>query len=238
MNRRTALKTIALATAATALPGGSIAQQAAPAAPAAGPFTLPPLGYAFDALEPHIDARTMELHHGKHHMAFINNLNKAVAADSKTVPTTSPEALVRQLDKVPDASRTLVRNNAGGHVNHSIFWQTLSKNGGKPSAALAKAIDADLGGIEAFQKSLSEAAMKVFGSSWAWLSANPAGKLLIESTPNQDNPWMHGNKPLLGIDVWEHAYYLNYQNRRADYVAAFFKIIDWNAVSARHAAKS
>jgi Fe-Mn family superoxide dismutase len=236
MNRRTALKTIALATTAAALPPGASAQPA-PTAPT-GPFVLPPLGYAFDALEPHIDARTMELHHGRHHQSFITNLNKAAAADAKTFPTTDPEALLRQLDRVPESSRTLVRNNAGGHVNHSIFWKTLSTQGGKPSVALAKAIDSDLGGMEAFQKSLSDAAMKVFGSGWAWLSATPAGKLVIESTPNQDNPWMKGNKPLLGIDVWEHAYYLNYQNRRADYVAAFFNIIDWKTVSARHAAKA
>jgi Fe-Mn family superoxide dismutase len=238
LNRRSALKTIALATAAAALSPGASAQTAPASTPQpTGPFTLPPLGYPFDALEPHIDARTMEIHHGRHHQAFVTNLNKAAAADAKIFPTTDPEALLRQLEKVPESSRTLIRNNAGGHVNHSIFWKTLSTKPSKPSTALAKAIASDLGGMENFQKSLTDAAMKIFGSGWAWLSLTPAGKLVIESTPNQDNPWMHGNKPLLGIDVWEHAYYLKYQNRRADYVAAFFKIINWEAVSARHAAK-
>jgi Fe-Mn family superoxide dismutase len=240
MNRRTVLKTLAFAATAASLPA-TLRAQSPPAptpTPPTGPFSLPPLPYAPDALEPHIDAQTMTLHHTRHHQAFINNLNRAAAENPQAFPSTDPETLVRQLDKVPESLRTLVRNNAGGHVNHSIFWQTLAAKSGKPSAALAKAIDADLGGYASFQKSLTDAALKVFGSGWAWLSLSPSGKLVIESTPNQDSPWFNGHKPLFGIDVWEHAYYLKYQNKRADYVAAVFNVINWDTVSARFAAKS
>lgn len=238
MNRRTALKTLAMAGTAAVLPLDLKAQSSAPSpAPATGPFVLPPLPFAPAALEPHIDALTMTIHHDKHHGAYVNNLNKAHAADPKAFPTTNPEELIQKLSEVPESIRTLVRNNAGGHVNHSLFWLLLSAKPSQPSAALGKALDDNLGGMEGFKKSFSEAATKVFGSGWAWLSLTPAGKLVIESTPNQDSPLMHGNKPLLGIDVWEHAYYLKYQNKRADYIAAFFNVIAWDRVSARFSRK-
>jgi superoxide dismutase, Fe-Mn family len=242
MNRRTVLKTLAFAGTASLLPFPVSAQSTAPAVPPApnptpGPFSLPPLSFAPVALEPHIDALTMTIHHDKHHGAFVNNLNKVAAEQPKALPTTKPEELIQKLSAVPESIRTLVRNNAGGHVNHSLFWLMVSPTPSQPSAALLKAIDRDLGGMESFQKSFQEAATKVFGSGWAWLSLNPSGKLIIESTPNQDNPLMNGNFPLLGIDVWEHAYYLKYQNKRADYITAFQKVIAWDYVSQRHAGK-
>jgi superoxide dismutase, Fe-Mn family len=244
MNRRSALKTLALASTASLLPFPLSAQSAAQAVtpnptptPTPGPFSLPPLSFDPAALEPHIDALTMTIHHGKHHGAFVNNLNKLVIEQPKALPTTKPEELLQKLSAVPESVRTLVRNNAGGHVNHSLFWLMVSPTPSKPSANLLKAIDRDLGGMESFQKSFQEAATKVFGSGWAWLSLNPSGKLVIESTPNQDNPLMNGHFPLLGIDVWEHAYYLKYQNKRADYISAFQKIIAWDYVSQRFTEK-
>ena len=197
-------------------------------------YTLPELPYAYDALEPHIDARTMEIHHTKHHQAYINNVNKAIAGTD--LEKKSVEDLVRGIDSVPENIRTVVRNNGGGHANHSLFWTILAKaSGSKPGGDLAKAIDADLKGIDAFKESLSQAATTRFGSGWGWLSVDKNGKLLVESTPNQDSPLMHGNAPILGIDVWEHAYYLHYQNRRPDYIAAFFNVINWDEVSRRYA---
>ena len=199
-------------------------------------YTLPPLPYAFDALEPSIDARTMEIHHDKHHAAYVTNVNKALEAhaDLAALPV---EKLIAGLDKVPEAIRTVVRNNGGGHANHSLFWTSLGKGkGGEPAGHLGEAIRSVFGSFENLKTSLSDAAMKRFGSGWAWLSADPSGKLLVESTANQDSPIMHGNTPLFGIDVWEHAYYLLYQNRRADYVGAIFNVIDWDAVGKRFAA--
>jgi superoxide dismutase, Fe-Mn family len=199
-------------------------------------YTLPPLPYAFDALEPSIDARTMEIHHDKHHAAYVTNVNKALEAhaDLAALPV---EKLIAGLDKVPEAIRTVVRNNGGGHANHSLFWTSLGKGkGGEPASHLGEAIRSVFGSFENLKTSLSDAAMKRFGSGWAWLSADPSGKLLVESTANQDSPIMHGNTPLLGIDVWEHAYYLLYQNRRADYVNAFYNVVDWDAVGKRFAA--
>jgi len=194
------------------------------------PYQLPPLPYAFNALEPHIDARTMEIHHDKHHAAYVNNLNKAIentAWDNKPI-----EELVRDLDKVPENIRTVVRNNGGGHANHSMFWVTIGPGkGGQPTGKLAEAIQSQLGGFDAFKTAFSAAAAGRFGSGWAWLSVDKNKKLVVESTPNQDNPLTHGNTPILGIDVWEHAYYLHYQNRRPDYVAAFYNVIDWDAVA-------
>ena len=206
----------------------------APASPA-GPYQLPKLPYAYDALEPYIDARTMEIHHTKHHAAYVKNLNAAVVGT--TWAEKSPEELVRHLDQLPEAIRTTVRNNGGGHVNHELFWQILSpRGGGRPRGALAAAIEADLGGFDSCVAALTDAAMKRFGSGWAWLSVDPAGgKLVVGSTPNQDSPLMLGHVPIFGIDVWEHAYYLKYQNRRADYVAALFQVVDWDAVAARYA---
>jgi len=199
-------------------------------------YTLPPLPYAFDALEPSIDARTMEIHHDKHHAAYVANVNKALEGHA-ALAALPVEKLIADLDKLPESIRTAVRNNGGGHANHSLFWTTLGKGkGGDPAGHLAEAIRSVFGGFENFKTTFGDAAMKRFGSGWAWLSADPQGKLLVESTANQDSPIMHGNTPLLGIDVWEHAYYLLYQNRRADYINAFYNVIDWDAVGKRFAA--
>jgi Fe-Mn family superoxide dismutase len=199
-------------------------------------YTLPPLPYAFDALEPSIDARTMEIHHDKHHAAYVANLNKALEGHTE-LSDMPVEKLIASLDKVPEAVRTVVRNNGGGHANHSMFWETIGKGkGGEPAGHLAEAVRSVFGGFDTWKESFTKAAMGRFGSGWAWLSADPQGKLLIESTANQDSPIMQGNTPLLGIDVWEHAYYLLYQNRRADYVNAFYNVIDWDAVGKRFSA--
>lgn len=196
-------------------------------------YTLPPLPYPNDALDPHIDARTMEIHHDKHHNAYVTNLNAAL--EGKGLPEQSIEDLCRNIEKVPEEIRMAVRNNGGGHANHALFWTIMSPTGGgQPSGDLAKAMDAELGGFETFKAAFTKAATTRFGSGWAWLSVDPAGKLSVESTPNQDNPYMAGKTPILGVDVWEHAYYLLYQNRRPDYVAAFYKVIDWNAVENRY----
>ena len=198
-------------------------------------FTLPELPYAYDALEPHIDARTMEIHHSKHHQAYINNVNAAIEGNADLASKTV-EDLVSDLSAVPDAIRGAVRNNGGGHANHSLFWSVMGPGGGgAPSGDLAAAIDAELGGFDAFKEAFSAAAKTRFGSGWAWLSVDD-GKLVVESTPNQDTPLSEGRTPILGLDVWEHAYYLNYQNRRPDYVAAFFNVINWDAVAERYAA--
>ncbi len=198
-------------------------------------YTLPDLPYANGALEPHIDARTMEIHHDKHHNAYVTNVNKAL--EGTGVADQSIEDLCRNLDSVPENVRTAVRNNGGGHANHSLFWTILSPDGGgKPTGDLAAAIDAELGGLDAFQEAFSKAAATRFGSGWAWLSVDSAGKLVVESSPNQDNPWMSGKTPILGLDVWEHAYYLHYQNRRPDYIGAFFNVINWDAVADRYKA--
>jgi Fe-Mn family superoxide dismutase len=192
------------------------------------PYQLPPLPYPNNALEPHIDAKTMEIHHDKHHQAYITNVNKALeGTEWDNLPI---EELCRKIDKVPEKIRTAVRNNGGGHFNHSMFWTTMGPGkGGKPSGKLAEAIEKELGGFDKFKTDFAAAATGRFGSGWAWLTVKDK-KLVVESTPNQDNPLMAGGTPILGIDVWEHAYYLNYQNRRPDYVAAFFNVIDWDAV--------
>ncbi|MDX5320710.1 MAG: superoxide dismutase [Bacteroidota bacterium] len=198
-------------------------------------FELPKLPYDFNALEPHIDARTMEIHHGKHHAAYVNNLNAAI--EGTDAAGKSLEELMASVSKYSPA----VRNNGGGHWNHSLFWAVMSPNGGgAPSGALAAAIDSDLGGFDAFKEAFSKAAATRFGSGWAWLCVEN-GKLKVCSTPNQDNPLMDvvsdcNGTPILGLDVWEHAYYLNYQNRRPDYVAAFFNVINWDEVSRRYEA--
>jgi Fe-Mn family superoxide dismutase len=198
------------------------------------PYTVPPLPYAFDALQPHIDARTMEIHHDKHHAAYVNNLNKAL--EGTDLGNQSIEALVSKIDQVPEKIRPVVRNNGGGHANHSLFWTVMGPGcGGKPSGDLAAAIDSQLGGFDKFKEALTAAAVGRFGSGWGWLSVDKAKKLVVESTPNQDSPLMHGHTPILGVDVWEHAYYLLYQNRRPDYVAAFFNVVNWPAVAERYA---
>ena len=197
-------------------------------------YTLPDLPFAHDALEPHIDAKTMEIHHGKHHAGYVNKVNAAI--DGTDLGSKSIEDLVSDLDAVPEEKRGAVRNNGGGHANHSLFWSILSPSGGgEPSGELADAINAKFGSFEGFKEAFSAAAATRFGSGWAWLSVSN-GELMVESTPNQDSPLMEGRTPILGLDVWEHAYYLNYQNRRPDYIGAFFNVINWNAVSERFAA--
>jgi Fe-Mn family superoxide dismutase len=196
---------------------------------------LPDLPYAHDALEPHIDKRTMEIHHGKHHQAYVNNLNAALEGHADLAGK-SVEALLGDLQEVPESIRTAVRNNGGGHANHSLFWTVLSPDGGgEPTGELAAAIDRDLGGFGAFKEAFSKAATARFGSGWAWLAAAD-GKLEVFSTANQDSPLMDGKTPLLGLDVWEHAYYLHYQNRRPDYIAAFWNLVAWDEVARRFAA--
>jgi superoxide dismutase, Fe-Mn family len=197
-------------------------------------FNVPDLRYPYEALEPYIDAETMKIHHDKHHGAYVTNLNKAV--DGTEYASWTPEALVKDWAKLPENIRTVVRNNGGGHYNHSLFWELIGpKAGGKPDGALAAAIDKDLGGFEAFKTEFTKAALGRFGSGWAWLVLGPDKKLSILSTANQDNPLAEGRFPLLGVDVWEHAYYLKYQNRRADYLEAFYNVIAWKAVEARFA---
>lgn len=199
-------------------------------------YTLPPLPYAYDALEPHIDALTMEIHHGKHHQTYVNNLNAAL--EGAGIATDEPvDALVARIEQLPEAIRGAVRNNGGGHANHSLFWAVMSpRGGGEPDGALARAIDAELGGQAAFRDAFTKAALTRFGSGWAWLSVTPGGKLAVESSANQDSPLMQGNTPILGLDVWEHAYYLKYQNRRPEYIGAFYNVIDWSEVARRYAA--
>ncbi|MGQ9907485.1 MAG: superoxide dismutase [Candidatus Flexifilum sp.] len=201
-------------------------------------FELPALPYAHDALEPHIDKMTMEIHHGKHHKAYIDNLNKALESHPELQGRTLEELLANNCAIVPEDIRTTVRNNGGGHWNHSFFWTIMAPNaGGAPTGDLAAAIDAAFGSFAAFKAQFQDAAMKRFGSGWAWLVTAPDGTLSIVSTPNQDNPWMEGKTAILGVDVWEHAYYLKYQNRRADYLAAWWNTVDWNKVAANYAAR-
>ncbi len=198
--------------------------------------TLPALPYAHDALEPHIDTLTMQIHHGKHHQAYVNNLNAALEGHAE-LAAKSIEDLLRGIADVPEAIRTAVRNNGGGHANHSLFWTTLSANGGgAPAGALASAIDAAFGSFDAFKELFAKAGATRFGSGWAWLVVDGSGVLKCYSTANQDSPYMDGHTPILGLDVWEHAYYLHYQNRRPDYIAAFWSVVDWNAVAANFAA--
>jgi len=196
-------------------------------------YELPDLPYPKDALEPHIDAQTMEIHHDKHHAGYVSKLNAAI--EGTELGNQSIEDLCRSIEQVPEKIRTAVRNNGGGHANHSLFWTVMGPNaGGEPSGALADAIKSELGGFDKFKEDFSNAAATRFGSGWAWLTVDSSGKLHVESTPNQDNPYMSGRTPILGLDVWEHAYYLKYQNRRPEYIAAFFNVIDWNAVASRY----
>lgn len=195
---------------------------------------LPDLPYAKNALEPVIDTRTMAIHHDKHHAAYVANLNKALEA-YPDLQDYSALTLIISLDRVPEAIRTAVRNNGGGHVNHSMFWQSMSpKGGGSPTGSLAEVIDAKFGSFPEFQAAFKSAAMSRFGSGWTWLCVDPEGNLMVTSTANQDNPAMFGQIPLLGLDVWEHAYYLNYQNRRGDYVDAWWDVVDWSYVASNY----
>lgn len=204
------------------------------------PYALPPLPYAYDALEPHFDVRTMEIHHTKHHQTYITNVNNALAeANVAEVPV---EQLIADIASLPQGVQNVVRNNGGGHANHALFWTVLSPDGGEPSGKLKQAIEDDLGGYDRFKDAFTKAAQTRFGSGWAWLTLGKDGKLLVESSANQDSPLMgqfagmSGGTPILGLDVWEHAYYLQYQNKRPDYIAAFFNIINWAEVERRYEA--
>ena len=199
---------------------------------------LPKLGYAYDALEPHIDAKTMEIHHTKHHQGYVDKLNQALEKqpDLQSKPVTK---LISDLDSVPEAIRTAVRNNGGGHANHSFFFALIAPGGSDhPVGDLARAIDEMFDSFAAFKEEFNEAALGRFGSGWAWLCRDRDGHLTVESTPNQDSPWMSGRTPVLGLDVWEHAYYLKYQNRRADYVKAFWNVVNWDAVAKNYESRS
>ncbi|KZW95173.1 superoxide dismutase [Aeromonas veronii] len=198
--------------------------------------TLPALNYAYDALEPHIDALTMEIHHSRHHQTYINNLNAALegAPELAALPV---EDLLRRFDTLPATLQGAVRNHGGGHANHSLFWLVMSpQGGGEPGGELALAIERELGGFDAFKQAFTQAALSRFGSGWAWLVVDKAGRLQVESSANQDSPLMHGHTPILGLDVWEHAYYLKYQNKRPDYIAAFYQVVDWAEVARRYQA--
>lgn len=193
-------------------------------------FKLPELNYAYEALEPHIDKLTMETHHSKHHQAYVNNLNNALEGHEK-YQKMEIEEILKNLDELPEAIRTAVRNNGGGHYNHALFWDLMSpEGGGNPVGNLAKKIDEDLGGFDKFKEEFKKAALGQFGSGWAWLVVDKDGKLKVEGTANQDNPISKGKKPVLGIDVWEHAYYLKYTNKRADYIDQWWNLVDWNKV--------
>ncbi|BCT88736.1 superoxide dismutase [Acinetobacter variabilis] len=196
-------------------------------------YTLPELPYAYDALEPHIDAKTMEIHHTKHHQTYINNINAGI--EGTEWEDLSVEELVSKANQVPEDLKNNVINNGGGHANHSLFWTVMSPDGGgNPQGEIAQAIDKELGGFEAFKEAFTKAALTRFGSGWAWLSVAPDQTIIIESSANQDSPLMHGNTPILGLDVWEHAYYLKYQNRRPEYIAAFFNVVNWKEVNRRY----
>jgi Fe-Mn family superoxide dismutase len=227
LTRRDALKTIVLTTGAFAAAGAMA--QTTPTPPEV--FKLPPLGYDYDALEPLIDAETMKIHHDKHHAAYVARLNAAVAKEP-SLASKSIEDLLEKLDSTPEAVRADIRNHGGGHFNHTLFWQLLKKGTGGPQGDLLKAIEKEFSSVAKWQEQFAESAMKVFGSGWTWLVLRN-GKLVIENSPNQDSPLTTGGKPLLGIDVWEHAYYLKYQNRRADYVKAFQDVINWEFVGTR-----
>ncbi len=244
LSRRDAIKTLGAGAALIGLssilrgagdtPPASVAEAPAPAALTSQPFELPKLEYAYAALEPHIDARTMELHYTKHHRAYIDNANHALA-DYPDLHKLSGEQILRDLPAVPERIRTVIRNNVGGHVNHTFFWQVIGPNGGgAPGGDLAAAINRAFGSFDAFKKQFGDAGLKCFGSGWAWLSVAGAGELQVHSTPNQDSPLSAGAVPILGLDVWEHAYYLHYQNRRPDYIAAFWNVVNWPRVEANY----
>lgn len=240
LSRRDWLKGLAIG--AAALTSGRLfgdanaqppASMAAPASGPTGPFRLPPLPFPAAALEPHIDAMTMEIHHGKHHAAYVNNLNKALVGHAD-LAAKSIEEILTGLDMVPEAIRTAVRNNGGGHCNHALFWTSMAPGkGGAPTGKMADLLSTHLGGFEKFKEAMTQSAMTRFGSGWAWLVQNADGKLEVVSTANQDSPLTDGKRPIVGVDVWEHAYYLKYQNRRADYLAAWWNTVDWGTVSAR-----
>jgi superoxide dismutase, Fe-Mn family len=233
LNRRAFLSFLGIGAGALAYTSfsGKLAWAADP--PPTGPFSVPPLPYAFNALEPHIDAQTMQIHHDKHHGAYVNNLNAAVAKYPE-LQGKSAEAMIRDLNSVPEAVRTTIRNNAGGDVNHTMFWEIMGPNaGGEPKGAIAKVITDTFGSFDAFKTQFNEAGSKRFGSGWVWLVRNKEGKFQVMSTPNQDSPLMEGHFPIMGNDVWEHAYYLKYQNRRPEYLTAWWNVVNWDAVNKR-----
>jgi superoxide dismutase, Fe-Mn family len=228
LTRRTFLAGSA-AVAAVAVTRGAYAQ----AAP--GPFQLPPLGYPFNALEPHIDARTMEIHHDRHHAAYVANLNNAVK-DHANIASMPLQDILAKLGEMPEAVRTALRNNGGGHANHTMFWQIMGPGGGQPQGDVAAAITRDLGGLQKLQDDFNAAGLRVFGSGWVVVTVTREGKLALETKPNQDTPLMESKRVLFGNDVWEHAYYLNYQNRRGDYLKAWWNVVNWGKVGERYAA--
>lgn len=238
MDRRDFVRASALGAAALLAPKTLFAMDQPTQGEVIMPHTLPKLSYAYDALEPHIDAQTMEIHHSKHHQAYVNNLNNALAGTG--LEETPVEQLIADLSKVPEVKRGAVRNNGGGHANHSFFWELMKPGGAKePSGELATAITASFGSFAAFKEQFAAAGVGRFGSGWAWLIPS-GGKLVISSTPNQDSPLMKGvadvtGTPILGLDVWEHAYYLKYQNRRPDYIGAWWNVVNWDEVAARYA---
>lgn len=232
VSRREALKILGTAVAASGL--GLNHAIAAESAPAVLGWELPALAFAYGALEPHIDAKTMEIHHTKHHQTYINNAKKLLDGHPDLLAR-GPEALVRDLAGVPDAIRAGLRNNAGGHVNHAFFWNMIAPGGAAAPTTLGPALTAAFGSIDDFKKQFTDAALKRFGSGWAWLSAKADGKLVVHSTANQDSPLSDGLTPVIGLDVWEHAYYLHYQNRRADYVAAFWHVLNWTQAGTNYA---
>jgi Fe-Mn family superoxide dismutase len=218
-----------------ALLATSAAMPRAWAQASAGPFKLGPLPYAPSKNEPHIDAQTMELHHGKHHAAYVNNLNAAVGQNAE-LATTPLHEMLANLNAVPESIRTAVRNNGGGHANHTMFWQIMGGSGGEPSGELRSAIERDLGGFQKFQSDFNTAGEKQFGSGWVFVAVDRSGKLALTAKPNQDTPLMDGQRVLMGNDVWEHAYYLKYQNRRPEYLKAWWNVLDWNRIGERYAA--
>jgi Fe-Mn family superoxide dismutase len=244
ITRRQAIKTLAATTLAATALGQIPAFAQASAAPAAatppapkGPFTLPELPYAYDALEPHIDTATMHLHHDKHHASYVAKLNEALAKEPSFAAGTDVNALLKNLSNVPESIRTAVRNQGGGHANHSLFWETLTPHAGTPmfSDELTKAFNDDLGGFDKFKEDAIKAGTGLFGSGWVWLVLDGGKKLTLLTLPNQDSPLMEGHYPLFGIDVWEHAYYLKYHNARADYLKAIWNVVNWKYISDRYA---
>ena len=237
MSRRHLMLAATGIAAAAVAPRLAFAQAAAPATPAAGnaPFILPPLTYPVTAFEPHIDAKTMEIHHDRHHATYVANMNN-FAKDTPVIGEKPLVEVLGNLNSVPDAIRTGVRNNLGGHANHTMFWQIMGPNGGKPEGDVLAAIDRDLGGFEKFQTDFNAAGGRQFGSGWVFVIVDKDGKLSIETRPNQDNPIMDGKRALMGNDVWEHAYYLTYQNRRADYLKAWWNTVNWTKVGERYTA--
>jgi len=221
--------------AARPLLHASIAAEIDPAAPLVYPYAVPPLTYGYNANEPAIDTLTMQIHHDKHHAAYVSNLNAALK-DYPDLQTRPLADLIARLSEVPDAIRTTVRNNAGGHANHTMFWQILGGKGGQPDGEVKAAIERDFGSFDRLRADFNQSALKVFGSGWAMILVDRDGRLSLAARPNQDSPWMEGKAPLFGNDLWEHAYYLKYQNRRADYVAAWWSALNWKAIAARYAA--